>query len=105
MSRTAKGLTMSKVEKVSLALTPTQAEALRAAVEQGEFASTSEAARQAVAEWTDRRDQRAAAAIEHIRKLWDEGLASGIAPRRRTTEEISAAGKRRLEQMRAQDPE
>lgn len=96
---------MSKIEKVSLALTPGQAEALRAAVEQGEFASTSEAARQAVAEWVDRRDQRIAAAIERVRRLWNEGLASGIAAKRRTAEEISAAGKRRLAEMQAHDSE
>jgi antitoxin ParD1/3/4 len=87
---------MGKIEKLSIALTPEQAAALRAAVREGDFASTSEAARRAVAEWADRRDERTAAAIQRIRDLWDEGLASGPAQPARTADEIKAEGRRRL---------
>ena len=41
---------MSKVEKVSIALTPELMDAVRVAVESGDYASTSEAIREAVRE-------------------------------------------------------
>ena len=87
---------MAKIEKLSIALTNYQAEALRQAVEDGDYASVSEAARRAVTEWLERRDQQRAAAIERVRELINEGIASGIAPKRRTAKEISADGRRRL---------
>ncbi len=79
---------MGKIEKLSIAVTHEQAEALRQAVDEGRFASTSEAVREALRDWTEKR-----AAAEHLRKLWDEGVASGVASRRRTADEIIAAGK------------
>jgi antitoxin ParD1/3/4 len=90
---------VSKIEKVSLTLTPRQVEALREAVDEGVFATMSEAARSAIEEWADRRSAQRQAAIERIRQLWNEGLASGVAERRRTPEEIKAEGRRRLDAL------
>jgi antitoxin ParD1/3/4 len=86
---------MSNVEKLSIALTIEQADEVRAAVRAGEYASTSEVIRDALRAWIEVRDERAAA-VGHIRKLWDDGLASGVSERRRTPAEIKAAGRRRL---------
>jgi antitoxin ParD1/3/4 len=90
---------MSKIEKLSIAVTHEQAEAIRESVRAGEFASSSEAVRDALRDWADKRATRAAA-IQRVRALWDEGIASGIATQRRTAAEISAAGRRRLAEMR-----
>ena len=89
---------MSKIEKLSIAVTHEQAESIRRSVRDGEFASTSEAVRDALRNWEEKRAARAAA-IERIRNLWDEGIASGPAKRRRSTAEIKTAGRRRLAEL------
>lgn len=90
---------MSKVEKISIAVTHEQAEELRSAVRGGDFASSSEAVRDALRDWSDKRRRRIAE-VADIRKAWDEGVASGVAEHYRTAEEISAAGRRRLAEMK-----
>ena len=47
---------MGTVEKITIALTAEQAGFVRGAVAAGEYASTSEAIRDAVREWKERRD-------------------------------------------------
>ena len=89
---------MSKIEKLSIAVTHEQAEAIRESVREGEFASASEAVRDALRDWGDKREARTAA-IERIRRLWDEGVASGMSEHRRTAAEINADGRRRLAEM------
>ena len=69
---------MPNIEKLSIALTAEQAAAIRAAVEAGEYATTSEVVRAAVRDWQARRQLRKEE-IRHLRTLWDEGLASGPA--------------------------
>ncbi|WP_096787435.1 type II toxin-antitoxin system ParD family antitoxin [Rhodobacter sp. CZR27] len=69
---------MPNVEKLSVALTPELAAALRGAVETGEYASVSEVMREALRDWRQRRLQRSAA-IEELRRQWDYGLSSGDA--------------------------
>jgi antitoxin ParD1/3/4 len=82
---------MSQIEKVSVALTTELADRVRDAVRSGDYASASEVVRDALREWAHDRDARA-----RIARLWDEGLASGVAEHRRTAAEIGAAGRRRL---------
>lgn len=65
---------MSEVEKISVALTSAQLATLKAAVEAGEYATTSEIVREAVRDWQAKRDE-----IERLRRAWDEGKASGDA--------------------------
>ena len=69
---------MSNVEKISIALTTEQFGAIRAAVDGGEYATTSEAVRDAVRDWQIKREYRQND-IERLRRAWDEGLASGLA--------------------------
>jgi antitoxin ParD1/3/4 len=69
---------MANVEKVSVALTSEQVATLRAAVDAGEYATTSEIVREAVRDWqTKRKLQRED--VKTLRRLWDEGKASGPA--------------------------
>ena len=50
---------MSKVEKVSVALTPELLESIRYAVDSGDYASSSEVVREAVRDWVGKREERA----------------------------------------------
>ncbi|MCU0836906.1 MAG: type II toxin-antitoxin system ParD family antitoxin [Chromatiaceae bacterium] len=67
---------MPNVEKLSIALTPEMADLVRRAVASGEYATTSEVVREALREWKQRRSQPALS-VEELRRLWEEGLASG----------------------------
>lgn len=67
---------MANVEKLSIALTPELASTVREAIASGQYASASELMREALREWQQRRIERERA-ITEIRRLWDEGLASG----------------------------
>ncbi len=67
---------MPDVQKVSVALTGEQLAALRAAVETGEYATTSEIVREAVRDWQFKRELRQED-LRRLRQLWNEGKASG----------------------------
>jgi antitoxin ParD1/3/4 len=69
---------MPDVQKISIALTGEQIAALRAAVETGEYATTSEIVREAIREWQFKRELRQED-LKRLRQLWDEGKASGAA--------------------------
>jgi antitoxin ParD1/3/4 len=69
---------MGTVEKLSVALTTEQASALKAAVDSGEYATTSEIVREAVRDWQLKRELRQED-IKRLRRMWDEGIASGPA--------------------------
>lgn len=69
---------MASVEKVSVALTSEQLSVLKAAVDAGEYATTSEIVREAVRDWQFKRELRQED-IKRLRQMWDEGLASGSA--------------------------
>ena len=86
---------MSNVEKVSIALTSEMAAVVRQAVESGEYASNSEIVREALRDWRLKRSfqQRE---IEDIRRLWNEGLASGSS-RFASMADLKAEARRRLE--------
>ncbi|MBI2740256.1 MAG: type II toxin-antitoxin system ParD family antitoxin [Rhodospirillales bacterium] len=71
---------MAEIERLSVALPAPMAKSVRAAVEAGEYASTSEVIRDALRLWESRRHLR-----EHdaavLRNRWNEGKASGRAGR------------------------
>jgi antitoxin ParD1/3/4 len=69
---------MADIQKVSVALTGEQLAALKAAVESGEYATTSEIVREAIRDWQLKRELRQED-IRRLRQLWDEGKASGPA--------------------------
>ncbi len=69
---------MPDVKKISIALTGEQIAALKAAVETGEYATTSEIVREAIRDWQFKRELRQED-LRHLRQLWDQGKASGTA--------------------------
>ena len=69
---------MGDIQKVSVALTSGQLAALKAVVDAGEYATTSEIVREALRDWQHKRDLRQEE-IKRLRQLWDEGKASGDA--------------------------
>lgn len=90
---------MASIEKISVALPADMLALVRAAVESGDYASTSEVIREALREWKGRREMRGEA-IEEIRRLWREGLAS---PGRHAlnAEEIRREGRKRQASAKA----
>lgn len=66
---------MATVEKMTIALTQEQASFVRGVVDSGEFASTSEAIREAVREWKERRELLGYT-IGELRELVREGVVS-----------------------------
>jgi antitoxin ParD1/3/4 len=69
---------MPDVQKVSIALTGEQIGALKAAIETGEYATTSEIIREAIRDWQFKRELRQED-LKRLRQLWDDGKASGVA--------------------------
>jgi len=69
---------MGDIQKVSVALTGAQLAALKAFVDAGEYATTSEIVREALRDWQHKRKIRQEE-IKRLGQLWDEGKASGDA--------------------------
>ena len=67
---------MTKIDKISVAITREQHAKIKAAVERGDYATTSEVIRTALREWELKEELRRIEG-ERIGKLWDEGIASG----------------------------
>ena len=86
---------MTTVEKITIALTREMAGFVRNAVETGEYASTSEAIRDAVRQWKERRDLLGYT-VEELRGLVQEGLESGPSEYA-SMDEVKAEARRRLE--------
>lgn len=86
---------MATVEKITIALTQEMAGFIRGAVDSGEYASTSEAIRDAVREWKERRDLLGYTA-EELRTLVEEGLESGPS-NRSSMDKVKAEARRRFE--------
>lgn len=85
---------MPNVEKITIALTAEQAGHVRRAVAEGGYASTSEAIREAVREWQERRDLLGYT-VDDLRRLAQEGDASGDSPLG-SMDDVKAAARRRL---------
>lgn len=68
---------MANIARMTVVFTEPMAAEIRAAVEAGEYASTSEAVRDAVRLWTSRRQLREQD-VSELRTAWDRGLASGF---------------------------
>lgn len=69
---------MANVEKVSVSLSHELLASVHEAVDSGEYGSASEVVREALREWKQRQSLRKLE-IERLRKLWQEGIASGPA--------------------------
>lgn len=70
---------MSKLERITVTMPEEMAAKLRAAVEAGEYATTSEIVRETVRTWASERD-REDAGNAAIRALLDKARASGRVP-------------------------
>src|ERR1700738_5306190 len=75
---TTRSRPMPEIQKVSIALTGEQVAALKAAVETGEYATTSEVVREALREWQWKREQRTEE-LKRLQQSWQKGKASGSA--------------------------
>ena len=69
---------MSKIDKISITVTREQHEKIKAAIDRGDYASTSEVIRAALREWELKEEMRRLEG-ERLGRLWDEGIASGPA--------------------------
>lgn len=67
-------ISMSKIEKISIAHTPDVAANVKEPVAAGEFASSSEVIRAALREFQENREKKALI-LEQIGKAWDEGIS------------------------------
>jgi antitoxin ParD1/3/4 len=85
---------MAQIERLSIALTKELTADIRRAVEAGEYASASEAIRDALRSWKSTRERRAAA-LEELKRLWRDGVDSGAATEI-NAEEIKRRGRQRL---------
>jgi antitoxin ParD1/3/4 len=92
---------MGKAETITIALTPALAEFVRGAVENGDYASTGEAVREAVREWKERRDLLGYT-VEELRGLAREGLSSRMSARA-SMEDVKAEARFRHEARSAPD--
>lgn len=70
---------MSKLERITVTMPAEMAARLRAAVERGEYATTSEVVREALRDWGDERERTEAENLA-IRKLLDEARQSPSLP-------------------------
>jgi antitoxin ParD1/3/4 len=85
---------MAKIDKISISITREQHDKIKASVERGDYASTSEVIRTALREWELKEEMRRLEG-ERIARLWDEGIASGPA-RERSIDDIINEAKARL---------
>jgi antitoxin ParD1/3/4 len=67
---------MLDIQKISIALTEEQVTTLKAAVETGEYATTSEIVREALRDWQFKREVRGED-LRRLRELWSQGKGSG----------------------------
>ena len=69
---------MSTSEQLTITVTAELKALVTAAVEQGDYSSTSELVGDALRAWQEKR-QREGGSVQELRRLWDEGIASGPA--------------------------
>lgn len=89
---------MPDIQKISIAISGEQLQAVKEAVASGAYASTSEVIREALRGWQLREPLRKAE-VERLRKAWEEGLASGPA-KELDIEELKRRGRERLARLK-----
>jgi antitoxin ParD1/3/4 len=88
---------MSKVQKISIALTPELNDMVQQAVASGQYATTSEVVREALRGW-GQYEKAKAQALTHMRELIQQGIDSGPG-RFSSIEEIIAEAKSRHKEL------
>jgi len=74
---------MPSIEKISIALPAEMVSQLREAVESGEYASSSEVVRDALREWTQKRNLHQQG-LKELRRVWKQAVKDetpGVAPK------------------------
>ena len=85
---------MPDTHQLSISLTADQIAELRAAVDTGEYATTSEIVREAIRDWQVKRGLQHRE-VARLRELWDSGKASG-APAPLDPQALKAEARRQL---------
>jgi antitoxin ParD1/3/4 len=67
---------MTTAEKISIALPPEMVAIVRGAVATGEYTSSSEVIRDALRDWTSKRNMRQQG-IAELRQIWQEAITDG----------------------------
>lgn len=80
---------MSKLERITVTMPAEMAAKLRAAVERGEYATTSEVVREALRDWSDEQERRAEA-LEKFRAMINEARSGPSYPAEDVFAEIRA---------------
>lgn len=73
---------MASIEKISIALPKEMVSAVREAVDSGEYASSSEVVREALRDWTYKRNLRENG-MEELRRVWKQAMedkSPGVSP-------------------------
>ena len=73
---------MSSIEKISVALPKEMVSAVREAVDHGDYASSSEVIREALRDWTYKRNLRERG-LEELRRVWRQAIdddSPGVSP-------------------------
>ena len=65
---------MANVEKISIALPAEMVAVVRQAVDTGEYASSSEVVRDALRDWTQKRNMRQQQGIDELRQVWRQAM-------------------------------
>lgn len=65
----------ASIEKISIALPPEMIASLRKAVAAGEYSSSSEVVREALRDWTHKRELQQTG-IEELRQMWQQARAN-----------------------------
>ena len=84
---------MSKLERITVTMPAEMAARLRAAVERGEYATTSEVVREALRDWGEERD-KGEARRQWLRSEIEKGAGGAFLPRRSGLRRIARSGAR-----------
>jgi antitoxin ParD1/3/4 len=85
---------VAELERLTVTLPSDMAAVVRSAVEDGDYASSSEVIREALREWKLRRSLMLQE-LDELRRLWNEGIAGGPG-RFGSIDEIKAEARRRF---------
>lgn len=93
---------MSKLERITVAMPEEMAAKLRAAVDSGGYATTSEVVREALREWNDEQDRKRAG-IDRLKQLVAEADAGPSYPAQEVFERVRSFVAEEAAKYRAED--
>ncbi len=93
---------MAKLERITVTMPEEMAAKLRAAVNSGEYATTSEVVREALRDWSDYRDRRLAA-VDRLRQMVADAGAGPSYPAEQVFAEIRQDVAEQAAKYRAED--